>query len=178
MKKLFLSLGLIASFAGYAMFLNFQKSRPAIVSSNVPATTGGTQRGGGANRPAVSSPAVTKPAPAKQSSGQSSGMMGMGGGMPMRGMYRDGTYTGSPADAYYGIVQVKAIIRNGKITDVQFLSYPNDRSTSAYISSIATPLLASEAIQSQSANVDIVSGASETSGAFMRSLASALSQAK
>ncbi|HEX3096025.1 MAG TPA: hypothetical protein VHQ20_02810, partial [Patescibacteria group bacterium] len=37
------------------------------------------------------------------------------------GKYKDGTYTGSVADAYYGNIQVKAIISGGKITDVIFL---------------------------------------------------------
>src|SRR5712692_7208198 len=31
-------------------------------------------------------------------------------------LYRDGSYTGSVADAQWGVVQVKAIISNGKIT--------------------------------------------------------------
>lgn len=94
------------------------------------------------------------------------------------GQYRDGSYTGSVEDAYYGLVQVKAIISGGRLTDVQFLQYPNDNSTSLSINSQAMPILRDEAIQAQSANVDIVSGASDSSPAFSRSLASALSQAK
>ena len=74
-------------------------------------------------------------------------------------LYRDGSYTGSVADAQWGVVQVKAVIKNGKITDVQFLQYPNDRNRSIYINSYADPQLSSEAIQAQSANVDIVTGA-------------------
>src|SRR5581483_2062800 len=50
-----------------------------------------------------------------------------------KGQYADGSYTGSVADAYYGYIQVKAVISGGKITDVQFLQYPNDRSTSIMI---------------------------------------------
>jgi uncharacterized protein with FMN-binding domain len=40
------------------------------------------------------------------------------------------------------------------------------------------PILTAEAIQAQSANVDIVSGATQFSQAFAQSLASALNQAK
>lgn len=94
------------------------------------------------------------------------------------GLYRDGAYTGNSADAYYGYVQVKAIIQGGKITDVQFLDHPSDRGTSIEINNQAMPYLISEAIQAQSANVDTVSGASETSGAFRESLGSALAQAR
>ena len=94
------------------------------------------------------------------------------------GQYRNGSYTGPSVDAYYGNVQVRAIISGGKITDVQFLDYPHDRSTSVRINTRATPILRSEAIAAQNANVDGVSGASATSAAYQESLAGALAQAK
>jgi uncharacterized protein with FMN-binding domain len=93
-------------------------------------------------------------------------------------MYVDGSYTGSQADAYYGIVQVKATVQNGRLASVSFLQYPNDRSTSRYINSQAMPYLKQEALQAQSANVDVVSGATDTSMAFQQSLGDALAQAK
>ncbi len=92
--------------------------------------------------------------------------------------WKDGNYTGNSADAFYGNIQVRATIQNGSLVQVEFLQYPNDRSTSVEINSQAMPLLQSEAIQAQSANVDIISGATDTSNAFRESLASALSQAK
>lgn len=94
------------------------------------------------------------------------------------GLYRDGKYTGPITDAYYGNVQVAVAVSGGKITDVQFLDYPHDRNTSIRINSYAMPILKSEAIAAQSANVDTVSGATATSGAFYDSLSSALAQAK
>lgn len=94
------------------------------------------------------------------------------------GQYVDGTYTGTPANSFYGVVQVAATVSGGRLTNVQFLRYPNDRGTSREISSFAMPQLTSEAIQAQNANVDIVSGASDTSQAFIESLGSALAQAK
>lgn len=93
-------------------------------------------------------------------------------------LYKDGSYTGSVADAYYGNIQVQAVISGGKITDVIFLQYPNDNRTSQRINSQADPMLTQEAIQVQSAQVDTVSGASASSQAFQQSLADALSQAK
>ncbi len=92
--------------------------------------------------------------------------------------YKDGTYTGSVADAIYGNIQVQATIQNGKITDVQFLQHPSDRSTSVAINIYAMPNLRQEAITAQSANVDTVSGATDSSQAFVQSLSSALTQAK
>ncbi|CAN5695089.1 hypothetical protein BH10CHL1_BH10CHL1_03810 [soil metagenome] len=94
------------------------------------------------------------------------------------GQYKDGTYTGAEANALYGWVQVEAVIQNGQITDVQFLEYPQDRRTSVRINSRAVPNLQTEAIQAQSANVDIISGATLTSRAFIQSLQSALETAK
>jgi len=91
--------------------------------------------------------------------------------------YKDGTYTGDARDAFYGTIQVKATISGGKITDVQFLQYPNDRDTSIQINQQAMPYLKQEAIQAQNANVDIVSGATDSSKAFRESLQSALDQA-
>ena len=81
-------------------------------------------------------------------------------------------------DAYFGNVQVAAVIAGGKLTDVNILDYPQDRSTSARINNAALPKLVQEAISSQSANVDIVSGATQTSQGFQQSLASALAKAK
>lgn len=93
-------------------------------------------------------------------------------------LYKDGTFRGSVADAQWGYVQVKVMIQHGKITDVPFLQYPNDRSRSVRINTAADPQLTSEAIQAQSANVDIVTGATDSSEAFIQSLSDALAQAK
>lgn len=91
--------------------------------------------------------------------------------------YKDGTYTGDTVDAYYGNIQVAVIITDNKIADITFLKYPNDNSTSQLVNNQAMPILKSEAIMSQKAKVDNVSGASQTSVAFSESLASALKQA-
>jgi uncharacterized protein with FMN-binding domain len=58
------------------------------------------------------------------------------------------------------------------------LLYPNDRRTSIRINATAVPDLQQEAIQAQSANVDIISGATLTSQAFVQSLQVALNSAK
>ena len=94
------------------------------------------------------------------------------------GLYKDGEYTGTSENAYYGYVKVKAVISGGRLTDVVFLDHPTHNRTSDYINSQAMPLLTAAAISAQSANVGRVSGASDTSIAFRQSLASALAQAK
>lgn len=120
--------------------------------------------------PPSSTTSLTPTTPTSTTKNPVSMMMG-------QGKYRNGTYTGSVADAFYGNVQVKVTVQSGKVTQVNFLDYPHDRSTSVSINSYATPLLAQQAVQAQSANVDGVSGASATSEAFRQSLASALAQA-
>lgn len=111
-------------------------------------------------------------------SGSTTSGSGSSGSTAATVAYKDGSYTGDAADAYYGLIQVKAVIQGGKITDVQFLQYPNDRQNSIEINTQAMPYLKQEAIQAQSSSVDIVSGATDSSQAFIESLGSALSQAK
>ncbi len=93
-------------------------------------------------------------------------------------IWKDGTFIGDAVDAYYGLVQISATISDGSLTSISFLDYPQDRRTSLEKSIKAMPILKSEAISSQSANVNSVSGVTYTSEAFIGSLASALAQAK
>lgn len=93
-------------------------------------------------------------------------------------LYKDGRYTGISADAYYGRVQVEVVVNQGFITEVVFLDRPHEQSTSLEVNGRAVPILRSEAIAVQNAQVDTVSGATQTSRAFRESLASALAQAK
>jgi len=94
------------------------------------------------------------------------------------GIYNDGQYTGMMADAYYGNMQVKVVISNGRLINIKMLAYPHNNGNSNYINSYALPILKREAIQVQNANIDAVSGASASSPAFIETLASALKKAK
>lgn len=93
-------------------------------------------------------------------------------------LYKDGTYTGSVADAQWGNVQIQVVIQSGKIANITFLQYPNERERSVFINNYADPRLVSEAIQAQSATVDAITGATDSSEAFMQSLSDALTQAQ
>ncbi|HWA19647.1 MAG TPA: FMN-binding protein [Devosia sp.] len=94
------------------------------------------------------------------------------------GAFADGTYDGPAANAYYGLVQVAAVIQDGQLAKVKILQYPSDRRTSRFINQQALPLLVREAIRAQSGNVDFISGATLTSNAFAKSLGAALAQAR
>jgi uncharacterized protein with FMN-binding domain len=97
--------------------------------------------------------------------------------VPVTVAYKDGSYTGPAIDAYYGEVQVQAVVQNGQISSLSILRYPSDRRQSLRISQQALPLLRNEVVKAQSARVNIISGATLTSRAFMRSLDAALIQA-
>jgi uncharacterized protein with FMN-binding domain len=94
------------------------------------------------------------------------------------GKYLDGIYTGSVEDVYYGNVEVKVSITSGNISNVEFLQYPDSRGNSLTKSTHAMPILRSEAIANQTGDVDIVSGATQTSKGFIRSMNTALAQAQ
>lgn len=89
----------------------------------------------------------------------------------------NGTFTGADVPNRFGDVQVRVVISNGRITDVQAVQLPTDRAESAYISQQVGPWLRTEALQAQSANIDIISGATYTSQSYAQSLESALQQA-
>jgi uncharacterized protein with FMN-binding domain len=110
-------------------------------------------------------------------SGSGSSSSQQGSTSTAAGQYKNGSYTGATADAQWGYIQVKISIQNGKLTNVQFLQYPNHRDRSVEINNYAMPQLSSEAISAQSAQVDVISGATDTSEAFIQSLGDALSQA-
>jgi uncharacterized protein with FMN-binding domain len=75
-------------------------------------------------------------------------------------------------------VQVQAVVKNGQIASLKMLRYPNDRRESLFISQLSLPRLRDEVVRAQSTKVDIVSGATVTSQAFIRSLDGALGQAR
>lgn len=85
-----------------------------------------------------------------------------------------GTFTGADIPNRFGDVEVRVVITDGRISDVQALRLPFDRAESAYISQVAAPMLRTEALQAQSANIDIISGATYTSDSYAQSLETAL----
>ena len=117
-----------------------------------------------------SSPSTSSPSVGNSASGPSSSSTA--------GQYKDGMYTGSLADAFYGQLQVIAVIQGGRLTNITFPQYPSNPGHTFAVSRAYLPILAREAVMAQSANVNIVSGATQTSQAFQQSLASALAKAQ
>jgi uncharacterized protein with FMN-binding domain len=65
-----------------------------------------------------------------------------------------------------------------KILAVSVPTYPNHTDRSQVINERAIPILRSETLQAQSASVELVSGATDTSESYMRSLQAAIVKAK
>lgn len=87
------------------------------------------------------------------------------------------TYTGEAVQTRWGTVQVAATVTGGSLSDVDLLAVPTGDHHSAQISASAGPMLVEQALTTQSAEIDGVSGATYTSDGFRRSLQSALEQA-
>jgi uncharacterized protein with FMN-binding domain len=84
------------------------------------------------------------------------------------------TLNGPVITTEYGPVQVRVTMKGTQLVDVQALQLPSDRSRSARISQYAGPQLRTEALQAQSANIDLVSGATYTTQGYIDSLQGAL----
>ena len=109
----------------------------------------------------ASSPSTTAASPSSTPS-SSSGSTG------------SGTATGAAVDTRYGSAQVRVTVKNGKIANIEALQLQDNDPRSQQISSSAAPILQQEALSSQSANIDAVSGATFTSASYDQSLQSAL----
>jgi uncharacterized protein with FMN-binding domain len=131
---------------------NAQVGANASAGSNIASSTAGTA----GNTPATGSSSTTATQTAAGATPQS--------------------YVGTAEWNRYGTVQATIVVAGSKITGVT-ISAPGDNPRSANINGVAVPILQSETLQAQSANVDMVSGATYTSESYLQSLQSALVEA-
>lgn len=171
MRKVLLALALTA--VGLGLLLSF-KSRPSAGTSALggSALSGAGATSAGTPSAAAPNPAAS-PAPSASSSTASSGAASSKAGSGVK----NGTFTGTAESTEYGPVQVQATISGGKLTDVTVLQVPDRGGYEDQIVQVAVPQLKSEALSAQSANIDVVSGATFTSQGYAESLQSALDQA-
>ena len=87
------------------------------------------------------------------------------------------TVTGDVAQTQWGPVQVRLTMTGSTIKGVDVLEYPNGNGRDYEINSYALPQLVQETLSAQSANIDMISGATITSGGYIQSLQSALDKA-
>jgi len=86
-------------------------------------------------------------------------------------------HAGDPQAVRWGEVRVRARVDGGRITDVRAVGMPDLESCSARLSARVALILREAVLRSQSTDVDMVSGATHTSRAYLRSLQSALDSA-
>lgn len=87
------------------------------------------------------------------------------------------TYAGDEVMTRYGVVQVRITVENGKITKSEVLQVPWTDRHDQMINSQAVPLYNEEAVAAQSAQIDVVSGATVTWQGYTQSLQSAIDRA-
>jgi uncharacterized protein with FMN-binding domain len=95
----------------------------------------------------------------------------------MSGSTATRTVTGAVETTMYGPMQVKVTLEGQKITNVAVVQETNDGQESQQIDSFSIPKLTAETLTAQSARIDTVSGATQTSDGYIGSLQSALDQA-
>ncbi len=138
---------------------------PAAASTTTSGSTGAGTSSSTASSPsssaAASTPSATPSPSASASSGTSSAST---------------VVTGNAVDTRYGPVQVKVTFSGTTITAVETVQSPNGNGRDVEINDQALPILQQEALASQSANIDTVSGATYTSEGYIQSLQSAIDQ--
>jgi uncharacterized protein with FMN-binding domain len=87
------------------------------------------------------------------------------------------SFDGSTAQTRWGPVRVRITVDGGKVTDVTAVTYPTSNRRDQEINAYALPRLRTEALATQSADIDSVSGATVTSEGYKESLQAALDAA-
>jgi uncharacterized protein with FMN-binding domain len=158
---------------GWQSGVHVADTRSAVAAA---AATGNQASGAGAtNSSGTGSSGSSASSGATGSSGttDSSGAAGAAGAAAKAG----GTYDGEVVQTRFGTVQVQITVEAGQITDVTALKLTDAEGRSVQISNYAAPVLRSEVLQAQSANVQTVGGATVTSDAYLTSLQAALDAA-
>jgi uncharacterized protein with FMN-binding domain len=164
-------MALVSTVVGVALLLSFKSQSAGAPRSALAAS-------GAGSRPATGSSS----GPGSDGSGNSSASPAPKNSTkrpkaPAHTAGTSGTFTGDPIGNPYGTMQVAAVIRDGKLTDIHVLR-ETDGGRSHQIDAAAIPVLKSEALSAHSANINVVSGATFTSQGYAQSLQSALDKAK
>ena len=174
-------LAIVGTVAGLVVLLTFKSHTGTSAVSAAPAGTAGPGGIAGTSSGAGTTNGAGGTAP----SGAASGTSG-GGSAPSGSSASPGTapgqgdtagariITGDVANTIYGPVQIQAAVKAGKIIKVTILQQPSTTARDLQIGAFAFPQLEAETLSAQSAKIDMVSGASYTSGGYIQSLQSAI----
>jgi len=89
---------------------------------------------------------------------------------------QDGAATGPLIKTFYGPVQVRITVAAGTITEIAEVKLPSEHLHSRWIEANLVPELRQRVLTAQSADVDVVSGATYTGQGYLVSLQGALDQ--
>ena len=176
MRRLLLALAGTA--AGLAAVLSFKTQGSAATSGMAAPVTGTQGSASAAASTGSTTPKSSGGAAATQQGGtatQQGGTAAQQGGTAAAGAK---VLTGAVDNTSYGPMQVQVTMAGSKITGVKVLQQTNTGSLSQQIDANAIPQLTKETLAAQSARIDAVSGASYTSAGYIKSLQSALDQAR
>ncbi len=156
-----------------------QPATPAVVAPGTAAGSGGGQTATTAGSSSASTaPIASQSAPQSQSAAQAPSSTQAPSTPQAQGTaLKSGRYSGPVVQIPFGNVQVQITVQGGKLVDVQPIQLPTAHMMSQQIGQYAAPILRQEALQAQSAQINLVSGATYTSEAYAQSLQGALDQA-
>jgi uncharacterized protein with FMN-binding domain len=157
MKRIVIAL--LSTISGLVLLFSYPTSTNKTLTDAAPAAGTGTTTGSAATGAAAAAPPAAAGAAAPATTAKS------------------GTFTGATAQTRWGPVQVQIVVANGKITSANAVRYPNGNGNDAQINAYAIPQLNSEAVAASSAKIDMISGATVTSGGYLQSLQNAIDQA-
>ena len=150
--------------SGLAALPGRATSSPAPSADSTNAASAPTKSASTSTKPASKpTKSATAPAPAQTKPAASAGVTG--------------TFDGNTSKTRWGPVQVRIVVKDGKIVAASALQSPDGDSRSRSISDQAIPYLVQETLAAQSAQISGVSGASYTSNGWFTSLQSALKKA-
>jgi uncharacterized protein with FMN-binding domain len=156
--------------AGWQSGAHVADARSAVAAASTDSSSGsssGLGTSGSAGTTGSSRPSGTDAAAGAAGAAGSAGAAAKAGG----------TYDGDIVQTRFGTVQVLITVKAGAITDVTALKLTDHEGRSVQISNYAAPILRSEVLQAQSADVQTMGGATVTSDAYLTSLQAALDAA-
>lgn len=154
---------LFGTTAGLVALLSFKTHPATTAAPPAPVTTTAPPAAGGTGDTAAPAGGGT---PSSSSSSSAAAPKATGG-----------TYTGDSVDTQWGPVQVRITVSGGRVTRADAVVFPLNNPRDQEINSYAIPALNQEAVAAGNAKIDMISGATYTSGGYIQSLQSALDRA-
>ncbi|HTF09380.1 MAG TPA: FMN-binding protein [Asanoa sp.] len=167
----------VAGLAAGTSLLVVVKGGAGAAPDTVAAANAGPTPSAGAGSPDPSAPAGKNPAPTpsatKKTTKPKPGKASTAAPPP-----KSNKVVGPRVENPYGAVQVVIELSGTRIVNVRTLEMPDLEARSDQLSALAEPQLRDEAIREQGANLDTVSGATETSESYQDSLRVAIERMK